>query len=330
MSCNCASFINQRIGEAGIVTVFDALAAPATQTANTARNAAYSQMLWQVVMEKAVPALSADASGLTNDPELSVATLTQGDEEAEVSEVQTVVRSANVSGGTFTLDFDGDTTDPIAWNASAAAVQAALEALAGISAGGVSVSGSGSDASPWTITFDGEDLSGNQPQLTADAAGLTTPAPAISFGPAEDGPDPAGNGQTVYGAGQSFVVEHATGGDFTLSFDGETTDPIDFDASAAEIQTALEALDGIGAGEAIVTVLGPGFLVSCGGSMQRLSDAQLVVEVSLDGLVWTPVGEPFASSGSLVLEAVAWPHVRARLSALGAGRVSAHYALVTE
>ena len=42
--------------------------------------------------------------------------------------------------------------------------------------------------------------------------------------------------------------EDPTGGTFTLTFEGETTDPIPFDAGASEVQSALEALSAIGPG----------------------------------------------------------------------------------
>ena len=47
-----------------------------------------------------------------------------------------------------------------------------------------------------------------------------------------------------------------TGGTFTLTFEGDTTGPIPFDATAAQVQTALEALPNIGPGNA-ETTLGP-------------------------------------------------------------------------
>jgi hypothetical protein len=53
------------------------------------------------------------------------------------------------------------------------------------------------------------------------------------------------------------VAVRATGGTFKLSFDGQTTAPIEFDASAAEVQLALEALSSIGSGSVSVTG-GPG------------------------------------------------------------------------
>ncbi len=41
-------------------------------------------------------------------------------------------------------------------------------------------------------------------------------------------------------------VNSATGGTFTLTFNGQTTAPIPFDATAAQTQAALEALSNIG------------------------------------------------------------------------------------
>ncbi|MGW5147518.1 DUF7172 family protein [Rhodococcus koreensis] len=66
-----------------------------------------------------------------------------------VTAVQTI-RLTGASTGTFTLYWRGETTAPIAWNASAAAVDAALEALTGIPANGVTVTGS---AGNWVVTF---------------------------------------------------------------------------------------------------------------------------------------------------------------------------------
>jgi len=55
---------------------------------------------------------------------------------------------------------------------------------------------------------------------------------------------------------QSVAVD-ATGGTFTLTFGGNTTSAIDFDATPAEVETALEALAGIGSGDVDVSG-GPG------------------------------------------------------------------------
>lgn len=71
---------------------------------------------------------------------------------AAVNEVQTVTLSAAAASGTFKLGFKGYSTTALAHNASAAAVQAALEALATIGTGNVGVALSGQ---VYTVTFQG-------------------------------------------------------------------------------------------------------------------------------------------------------------------------------
>lgn len=84
------------------------------------------------------------------------------------------------SGGTFTLAFDGQTTGAIAWNASAATVDAALETLSNIGAGGVSVSGA--NGGPWTIDFAGSLAGTNVPALVGDGSALTNDIFLPGFG----------------------------------------------------------------------------------------------------------------------------------------------------
>lgn len=92
---------------------------------------------------------------------------------AGVPEVQTVTITGAPTGGTFTLTLDGETTTAIAYNASAADVQAALEALSNVD--GVAVTGSG----PYVVTFAGYV---NVPQMTATASltGGTTPGVTVA------------------------------------------------------------------------------------------------------------------------------------------------------
>jgi hypothetical protein len=56
-------------------------------------------------------------------------------------EVWQLSTTGTVSGGTFTLDVDGDTTGNLDWDSTAAEVQAALAALASVGAGNVFVKG---------------------------------------------------------------------------------------------------------------------------------------------------------------------------------------------
>lgn len=68
------------------------------------------------------------------------------------SEVQLISRGTNPSGS-FTIEFRGSTTVPIAFNSSAATLQANLEALPSIGAGNILVTGA--NGGPWTATFTG-------------------------------------------------------------------------------------------------------------------------------------------------------------------------------
>lgn len=79
--------------------------------------------------------------------------------------VQTVTVAA--TAGTYTLAFNGAVTAPIAWNATAAQVQAALEALATIGAGNVSVAGA------YAVSFIGTLRTRPMPALIADGTALT-------------------------------------------------------------------------------------------------------------------------------------------------------------
>jgi hypothetical protein len=95
------------------------------------------------------------------------------------AEVQTVTVTGAPTGGTFTLTYEGGTTGGIAFNASAAAVTAALEALPGVNPGDLTVTGVA--GGPYTVTFNRG--GGNVAALTASGASLTggtTPSVAIA------------------------------------------------------------------------------------------------------------------------------------------------------
>ena len=92
------------------------------------------------------------------------------------NEIQTVT-TANVTGGTFTLTFDGQTTAPITFtpgNAAAnnAAVEAALEALTNLD----DVTVTGNNQNVRTVDFRRLDV----PELIADGSGLTGTTPTIT------------------------------------------------------------------------------------------------------------------------------------------------------
>lgn len=89
------------------------------------------------------------------------------------NEVQSVAITGGPTGGTYTLTYSGQTTAGIAYDATAAAVRSALEALSNIGAGNVSTSGGPHPGSAVTVTFTGVLAGTDVAQMTASAASLT-------------------------------------------------------------------------------------------------------------------------------------------------------------
>lgn len=86
-------------------------------------------------------------------------------------EVATVTLDGSPGGGTFTLTFGGQVTSAIAYDATAATVEAALEALSTIGQGNVKVTGSA--GGPYTVTFIQDLAEQNVGDITADGSSLT-------------------------------------------------------------------------------------------------------------------------------------------------------------
>ena len=76
--------------------------------------------------------------------------------------------------GTFTLTYSGQTTSAIDYDASAATVQAALEALSNIAVSDVTVTKTvdGMGAKEWTLTFGGALAETNLNQTTVDSSNV--------------------------------------------------------------------------------------------------------------------------------------------------------------
>ena len=81
------------------------------------------------------------------------------------------------------------------------------------------------------------------------------------------------------------VTLDAGGGTFTLTYSGQETRPLAFDASPGDVQDALEALTRVGAGN--VAVSGPGggpFELRFGGALQGRDIAVVEADAAeLDG-----------------------------------------------
>jgi hypothetical protein len=120
--------------------------------------------------------------------------------DTAIAEIETVTITGDPTGGTFTLTYTGQTTAAIAYNATANAVQVALEALNNLNHGDVRVTGTA--GGPYTVTFRGS--LGNITQMTASAAGLTGgTAPAVVVATTQQGAQAYG---TVLGVGGAEVV----------------------------------------------------------------------------------------------------------------------------
>jgi hypothetical protein len=105
------------------------------------------------------------------------------------NDVQTVAVGA-ATAGTFTLTWNNQTTQPIAYNATAAAVQSALTALLNIGSGNVTVTGT---APTWTVTFTGTLGAAPQNVMTINGAALTGGTPSVTH--------TTTGSTTTYGAG---------------------------------------------------------------------------------------------------------------------------------
>lgn len=142
------------------------------------------------------------------------------------NEIQVITLSGTVAtGGTFTLTFDGQTTGTIAYNASAATVETALEVLSNIGSGDATVSGSA--GGPWTVEFTNALAATNVALMTINVSNLTGGVNEV---------------QTI------SSPSNPSGGTFTLLFGGQATLAIAYDANVSTIQTALESLSTIPAG----------------------------------------------------------------------------------
>jgi hypothetical protein len=73
----------------------------------------------------------------------------------------------------------------------------------------------------------------------------------------------------------------ATGGTFTLTYSGQTTAAIDFDATAAEVTSALEALLNIGVGDVLVTAIAGGWQVEFKGALALTNVAEMTGTATL-------------------------------------------------
>ena len=207
---------------------------------------------------------------------------TDADESTATVEVGIGTVGGLPTSGTFTIS-DPDatqTTGAIAYDASPAAVQAAIQAA--LTTNWSSATVTGTNGGPYTITNGSNSLRSalvfataglapaSQALVTVQQAGsgttpsiqytrlqlspiayndtwTATPAPTVTVASVQTG------GVSGSNSIQSVTLNNGPyAGTFTLSFGGQTTAPVVFNASPLTVQSALQALSSIGAGNCTV------------------------------------------------------------------------------
>lgn len=174
------------------------------------------------VAKSTIPAVTIDgaADQKVLQPGTWLAKITSGGDVGKVgpyqsgsgNEVQSLVTTGTPTGGTFTLEFAGDVTDPIAHNASAATVQAALEALPSVNAGDIVATG-GALPTAVTLTFSGPQFAGlSVGRIQVDNNGLTggtTPTAVVTVttegGATPGAADGRQNPENIVGLNNTFL-----------------------------------------------------------------------------------------------------------------------------
>ncbi|MCX4470460.1 hypothetical protein OOK41_09090 [Micromonospora sp. NBC_01655] len=117
-------------------------------------------------------------------------------------EVQSVAITGTPTGGTYTLTYSGQTTAAIPYNATAAQVRTALEALSTIGAGNVTTAGGPHPGSAVTVTFVGALANTNVAQMTANSTALTGgTTPTVTVSTTTGGGTDTGSGGTEVAKG---------------------------------------------------------------------------------------------------------------------------------
>lgn len=184
---------------------------------------------------------------------------------SDTDEVQTLTLTGTPAGGNFKLRFRGYNTAVIAYNASAANVETALEALGSVGTNGVVCAGGPLPGSPVTITFSNQLGDQNVPAITVvdealtggttpDAA-VTTTTPGIgiyetklSTGWFDIGPTLGGITVTHNNTEQTYTIDQLNSDIFSLPNGGEMT------ISAAVSRINLETMKIIWEGGPITTL----------------------------------------------------------------------------
>ncbi len=125
-----------------------------------------------------------------------------------------------------------------------------------------------SNAQEWRLAFQGGLAGTDVPQTTVDSTSVST----MGGGPTNIQATDAAGG--TFNETQVIELEATTGGQFRLSFNGELSGPLNYNATAAEVDTVLEALSGIDQVTVTGNAGGP-WTVTFGGTQSGMNQPQL-------------------------------------------------------
>lgn len=240
---------------------------------------------WTVTFQSALagtqePAMTADSSGLSG-LSITVTELQAGGASSGVDNAIEIVGFSTadgfITGGEFTLTFEGHTTPPLpALGTTAGQMTSALEALPSIGSGNVSVSKTEDVdfSQEWQITFIGFLAGINVPQMTITCYPTSTSGGVTYTGTLE----PENYTQVTGAVGANEIQQiklpsNLTGGTFTLTWSSQTTTALAYNCSAQDVTNALVGLAAIGSSANIAVTGGLGtfnvvFQGTLGGASQ--------------------------------------------------------------
>ena len=259
------------ISAAAMETALEALTAFGAADVGVTRSGsgtAASPYIWAVTFTGVyagvnVPLFSGDGTLLTGvTGYITHNTTTQGG--SGVNEKQTVTLSSITTAGTFSLSFSSFPSPtgsnygfgPFSSSATAAEIEAEINSslvTVGVPAY-VQVTSTNSTGGPWLIEFFNYWGNFNLPIMTG---AVVTGSFTITI------TETLAGSSTAVNEVQTYTVNLApTGGTYTLTFQGQTTAGIAYNAADSAVLSALEALSNIAVGDATVTRAGSGTLAA--------------------------------------------------------------------
>ena len=212
-------------------------------------------------------ALITASSSLTAD--VTILEEQAGDSVALLNEQQSI--TVNGAGGTYTLTLGAATSAAIAYNAAAATVQSAIQGMSTVGSGNATVTG----AYPlYLVEFTGALANTNVASMTANVGSLTA---AVAVTAVVDGSPGSVSTNEV----QTLTIDNVSGGTFTLTFGGQTTAARAYNVATATLQTALQGLSSVGAGNLLVTGAYPTYTLTFAGALANTNVALVTGDSSL-------------------------------------------------